>query len=63
MPNLRLTQMKRRRRRKLKLAQLRKQYEAATSSDSKAALLAKVAKVSPGVTEKMFLAPSRTNHT
>lgn len=56
MANLRITQMKRRHRRKLILARLRQQYTETSSADKKKRILLKLGKVSPGVTEKQFVA-------
>lgn len=47
MPILRMTELKRRRARKKKLAKLRRRYRETKSQDQKAKILAKAARVSP----------------
>lgn len=50
-------ELRRRRARKAKVAALRARYQATTSKPEKQAIMAKLAKVAPWITEEQFLAP------
>lgn len=54
---VRRSEIKRRRTRKAKVALLRTRYQATTSKTDKQAILAKLAKIAPWLSEEQFLAP------
>lgn len=54
---IRRSEIRRRRTRKAKVAALRQKYQATTSKTDKQAILAKLVKVAPWLSEEQFLAP------
>lgn len=54
---IRRSEIRRRRARKAKVAALRQKYQATTSKTDKQAILAKLVKVAPWLSEEQFLAP------
>lgn len=54
---IRRAEIRRRRTRKAKVAVLRTRYQATTSKTDKQAIMAKLAKIAPWLSEEQFLAP------
>ena len=56
------TEMKRRSHRRAKLALLRRRFAAAKNNDEKSAILAKVGKVAPWLSQEEFLGTLKSSH-